>query len=106
MCVLDDDETVTQRVTQTGLDEVVKLGLGDVDVAGDVPRQLDHGDERLTQLQLVVLVAFGRQRELSRGQRAYVPRDVVTPALSLIHRRLNKKHTTVSRSPKITDTFT
>ena len=81
MRVVDDDETVTQRVTQTRLDEVVQLRLGDAHVTGDVPRQLDHGDERLAQLQLVVLVTLGRQSELSRGQGAYVPRDVVTPTL-------------------------
>ena len=72
---------VTRRFRTNSLEGFEQLGVGDAEVAGEVPRQVLERDNRLVALELVPLVAVAGQLELLEGHRAHVPRNVVTPAL-------------------------
>ena len=72
---------VLERAQQAILDQLKVSGLRDADVAGDVPRQVDHGHDGLVLLQLVPLVALDGRLVLVRHQGAHVPRDVIAPTL-------------------------
>ena len=72
---------VLERAQQAVLDELEVPGLRDADVAGDVPRQVDHGHDGLVLLQLVPLVALDGRLVLVRHQGAHVPGDVIAPTL-------------------------
>ena len=57
--------------------------LRDGNIPCDVPREVDHGHDRLVLLDLVPLVSLHRQLVGALSQGAHVPRDVVAPAVGL-----------------------
>ena len=73
------------RFRTNSLEGFEQLGVGDAEVAGEVPRQVLERHDRLVALELVPLVAVAGQLELLEGHRAHVPRNVVTPALQHRH---------------------
>ena len=62
------------------LDGLEQLGLGEADVPGKVPGEVDHGHAGLVAGQLVPLVPLQREAVLARGHGPGVPGDVVAPA--------------------------
>jgi len=77
--ILQDHGAVTQRTQEAVFDELKQLGIGDLDIPRQVPRQVDHRHDALVALQLVPLVPLDGEVVLPRCERPHVPRDVVTP---------------------------
>lgn len=63
--------------------ELEQPRIGDFDISCQIPRQVNHGNDRFEGLQFVPLVTLDRQLILSSGQRPDVPGDIVAPTDSL-----------------------
>ena len=80
---LHSDHHLPKAPQQGVLHGLEQFALGDSDILGEVPREVNHRHFRLVALELVPLVPLHRHVVLLGGERPDVPLDVVAPALGL-----------------------
>ena len=70
---------VLQRLMQDEFDQFEQRPIVDAHVAGDVPREMNHGHERFARAQAIPFVAFDGSVVLCSGQWTDVPGNVIAP---------------------------
>ena len=78
--VLKHQLALSQGPQEAVLDLFIEARIGDADVPGQVPRQVDHRDDGFELSQLVPLVTLDAEPVLFGCQWTDVPSNVVAPA--------------------------